>query len=84
VPWQAIEFLKTLFETGASGLGWAVLGLCAASVMRWYTFKQMKAERDQQILETEKALDLQLKSFELLMRKHELKRLNGRARDGEG
>ncbi len=78
-----VDLLRMLFETGASGSGWAVLGLCAAAVMRWYTFRQMKAERDQQLLEQAKALDLQLKSFELFMKQHELKRLNGRA-DGGG
>jgi len=80
VEWW-LDLAKTLFETGASGSGWAVLGLCAASAMRWYTLRELKAARDQQLLEQEKALDLQLKTFELLMKQRELRRANGHVDD---
>lgn len=82
MPWEPIELLKTLFATGAAGSGWAVLGLCAASAMRWYTFRQMRAERNQQIHEMDRALDLQLKSFEVFMKQREMRRLNGHGGDG--
>lgn len=78
------ELVGMLFEAKPNGIGWAVLGFGAAIWMRARVFRQVKAEKDAQLEEQQKVLDLQLQNFELLIKQLELRRLNGHALDGEG
>ncbi len=77
-----VEFATTAFEAKPNGMGWAALGFAAAWAMRWYTFRQLKAERDHQLADRKKELELQLQSFELELKQQQMRRLNGHAGGG--